>query len=143
LVRHGHEVKETRVHLMRDHKLYIEEITEGSSSLPTCKVSLAVLPEPAFQRIETLIASPQFQAIQNRQHGAEIKPGQDDIWHITFRDGGTQFFTFIPPQSRPRASFVVWFDEARRLQPYENIPLKADSYRCTLFSQEMADGWQH
>jgi hypothetical protein len=127
---------------MRDHRLYVEEITQESSSRPTCKMSLAVLPEPAFQRIENLMGSPQFRAIQNR-HGAEIEPGQDEAWHIAFRDGPTHFFIFNPPQSRPPASFVAWFEEARRLQPYENLPVKADSYRCTLFSQEMAGAWQH
>jgi hypothetical protein len=142
VVRQGVEVKETRIHLMRDHKLYVEEITQESSSRPTCKMSLAVLSEPAFQQIKTLRASPQFQAIQNSQHRAEMKPGQDEIWHIAFRDGPTQLFTFNPPQSRPPASFVSWFEEAEGLQPYENIPLNADSYHCALFSQEMADAWQ-
>jgi hypothetical protein len=142
LVRHGGEVKEIRVHLMRDHKLYVEEITQGSPSRRTCQMSLAVLPEPAFHRIEKLIGSPQFRAIQNREHRAQTEPGQDEVWHIAFRDGPTQFFTFNPPKSRPPANFVEWFDEARRLQPSENVPLNADSYRCTLFSQEMADAWQ-
>jgi hypothetical protein len=142
LVRRGDEVKETRVHLMRDHKLYIEEITQESSSQPICKMSRAVLPESDFQRIEKVMAAPEFRAIQNRQHRVEIKPGQDEIWHIAFRDGPTRFFTFIPPQSPPSATFVSWFDDATRVQPNENVPLRADSYRCTLFSQEMADAWQ-
>jgi hypothetical protein len=142
-VRHGDEVRESRVHLMRDHKLYVEEIRQQSSSQPTCKRSLAVLPQPAFQQIKKLMESQHFRAIQSRQHRTEIKPGQDEMWHIVFRDGRTQFFTFNPPQSRPPASFVAWFEKARRVQPSENIPLKVDSYPCTLFLQEMPDAWQH
>jgi hypothetical protein len=143
LVGHCDEVKETRVHLMRDHKLYIEEITQQSSSPRTCKMSLAVLPEPAFQQIEKLIESREFETIRNRQNVDEMKGRECDIWHIAFREGPTHSFVFKPPQSPPPRSFVAWFDEARRLQPYENIQLKAESCRCTLFSQEMAYAWQH
>jgi hypothetical protein len=143
LVRHGDEVRESRVHLMRDHKLYVEEITQQSSSQPTCTMSRAVLPQPAFQQIRKLMVSQQFRAIQTRQHSSEIRPGQDEMWHIVFRDGRTQFFSFNPPQSRPPASFVAWFEKARRVQPSENIPLKVDSYHCALFSQETPDAWRH
>jgi hypothetical protein len=142
LVQHGDEVKEIRVHLMRDHKLYVEEVTQESSSHPTCKMSRGVLPEPAFQRIEQIMGAPEFRAIQNRQDHTETKSGQDEVWHIAFRDGPTRYFTFNVPQSRPPASFVAWFDDASRVQPNENVPLRADSYRCTLFSQKMADAWQ-
>lgn len=141
LVRHGIEVKETRVHLMRDRKLYVEEITQISSPQPICKMSLAVLPKPAYQRIERVMSASEFRAPQNRQQRTEIKPAQDDVWHVAFRDGPTRFFTFNAPQSPP-LTFVVWFDDALRVQPNENVPLKADSYRCTLFSQEMADAWE-
>jgi hypothetical protein len=143
LVRHGDEVRESRVHLMRDHKLFVEEITQQSSSQPICKMSRAVLPQPAFQQIKKLMESQQFRAIQTRQEGTETKPGQDETWHIVFRDGRTQFFSFSPPQSRPPAGFVAWFERARRVQPSENIPLKVDSYPCKLFSQEIPDAWQH
>jgi hypothetical protein len=142
LVRHGNEVNETRIHLMRDHRLYIEEITQDSSYHPNCKMHLAVLPEPAFQRIKNVMRSTQFSAIQNRQNQTEAKPGHDEIWHIAFHDGPTRFFTFNPPQSHPPADFIVWFEEAKRLRPHENIALKADSYRCTLFSEEMSHAWQ-
>lgn len=142
LVRQRDRVKETRVHLMRDHKLYVEEITQESSSHPVCKMSLAVLPEPAFQRVEKIMGSAEFRAIQNRQHHADIKPGQAELWHIAFRDGPTRFFTFNAPESRPPASFVAWFDDASRLKPNEDLPLRTHSYRCALFSQEMADAWQ-
>ena len=84
----------------------------------------------------------EFRAAKNREYRAEIKPEQNDVWHIAFRDGPTRFFTFDAPQSRLPASFVAWFDDARSLQPHENVPLRDDSYRCTLFSQEMADAWQ-
>src|ERR1700722_2099023 len=142
LVRNGDEVKETRVHLMRDHQLYVEEITQESSSHPICKMSRGVLPEPAFQQIAKVVGASEFRAAQNREYRAEIKPQQNDVWHIAFRDGPTRFFTFDAPQSRPPASFVAWFDDARSLQPHENVPLRDDSYRCTPFSQEMADAWQ-
>ena len=142
-VRDGDRVKETRINLMRDHKLYIEEITQESSSRPTCKMSLAVLPEPAFQQIKKLMVFQQFETDQNSQHRGETKPEQDETWHIAFRNGPTRFFTFNPPYSRPPVGFIAWFDEARRLPTYESIPLKSDSYRCTLFSQEMEDAWQH
>jgi hypothetical protein len=127
LVRHGDEVRESRVHLMRDHKLYVEEIIQQSSSQPTCKMSRAVLPQPAFQQIKKLMESQQFRAIQTPQDRTEIKPGQDEIWRMVFRDGRTQFFSFTPPQSRPPTSFVAWFEKARRVQPSENIPVKSDS----------------
>lgn len=143
LVRRGDAVRESRVHLMRDHKLIVEEITQQSSSQPTCKVSRAVLPQAAFQQIKKLMESQQFRATQARQHSTEIKPGQDEIWHIVFRDGRTELFSFHPPQSRPPASFVAWFEKARGVQPSENVPLKRDSYPCTFFSQEMSNEWQH
>jgi hypothetical protein len=142
LVRHGDEVRESRVHLMRDHKLIVEEITQQSSSQPTCKVSRAVLPQAAFRQIKKLMESQQFRATQTR-HSIETKPSQDEIWHIVFRDGRTELFSFHPPQSRPPESFVAWFEKARRVQPSESIPLKIDSYPCTFFSQQMSDEWQH
>src|SRR6266849_856176 len=137
LVRKGNEVKEIRVHLMRDHKLYVEEITQESASHPTCKMSLAVLPESAFQRIKKVMVSQEFRATGNRQHADEMETGGHEIWHITFRDGPTRYFIFKPPQSPVPGNFVAWFDEARRLKPLKNIPLNADSYQCTVFSEEM------
>jgi hypothetical protein len=142
LVRNGDEIKETRVDLMRDHQLYVEEITQESSSHTICKMSRRVLAELAFQRIEKVMGASEFQAAQNRGRGPEIKPEQNDVWHIAFRDGPTRFFTFNAPQSRPPASFVAWFDDAKSLQPHKSVPLRDDSYRCTLFSQAMADAWQ-
>lgn len=88
------------------------------------------------------MSAPEFRAIQNRGQRAEINAEQDEVWHVAFRDGPTRFFTFNAPQSPP-LTFVAWFDDARRVQPNENVPLMADSYRCTLFSQEMARAWEH
>jgi hypothetical protein len=143
LVRNGDGVKESRVHLFRDHKLYVEEITQQSASQPTCKMFRAVLPQAAFQQIRKIMESQQFRAIQTRPRSGEIKPGeQDEMWHIVFRDGRAQFLSFNPPQSRPPATLVAWFEKARRVQPSENIPLRVGSYHCALFSQETPDGWQ-
>ncbi len=142
LVRKGNEVKEIRVHLMRDHKLYVEEITEESASHPTCTMSLAVLPEPAFQRIETVMVSQEFRATGNPQHTDEMKTGEHEIWHIAFRDGPTRYFIFKPPQSPAPRDFVAWFDETRRLKPIKNIPPNENSSRCTIFSEEMSEAWR-
>jgi hypothetical protein len=142
LVRKGNEVKEIRVTLMRDHKLYVEEITEESASNPACTMSLAVLPEPAFQRIEQVMVSQEFRANVNRQHADEMKAGERDIWHIAFRDGPTRYFIFKPPQSPAPRDFVAWFDEAQRLKPIEDIPLNGNSYQCTIFSEEMSEAWR-
>ncbi len=107
---------------MRDHKLYVEEITQRLSSHPVCKMSRAVLPETAFQQVEKVMASHEFRAIQNRRNNAEVTPRHDEVWRIAFRDGPTRFFTFNA-QSLPPASFVAWFDDASRLRPSENVPL--------------------
>jgi hypothetical protein len=71
LVRHGDEVRESRVHLFRDHKLYVEEVTQNSASEPTCKMFRAVLPQAAFQQIRKIMESRQFRAIQTGPHGGE------------------------------------------------------------------------
>jgi hypothetical protein len=142
LVREGNRVKETRVHLMRDHKLFVEEITQETASRPTCKVSLAVLPEPAFQRIERVMVSREFRTILNNQHEDEMKTGEREVWHITFRDGPTRYFIFVPPRSPVPGDFVTWFEEARRLKLLKNTSLNEDFYRCAVFSDEMSEAWR-
>jgi hypothetical protein len=42
VTRHGRDLHETRVHVMRDHKAYVEEIKQHSAARPTCTQFLAV-----------------------------------------------------------------------------------------------------
>jgi hypothetical protein len=139
LIKHGKQIQETRVHLFRDHKVFVEEITQQSTEAPKCKVFYALLSEPAFQRIKKL-DSPNFRVERNEQETAE-KQTEKEIWHIAFRWRTTRFFTFAVPQSSPPASFVSWFEGARRL-PTLNIPVGMQSYQCTVFSEEMSEAWQ-
>ena len=70
-----------------------------------------------------------------------MKAVEHEIWHISFRDGLTQVFIFRPPHWPPRELGDVVRGSAA-LTAYENVPLKAESYRCTIFSQETAEAWQ-
>jgi hypothetical protein len=138
----GKDLHETRVHVMRDHTVYIEEITQHSSARPTCTQFRAVLPDSWFHRLEKLMDSPEFKATHTQQGSAQMGTGSDDVWHFAFRLGKTQFFVFKAPESAPPSSFVSWYDETRHLRPPENIRSNWDSYECIVFSEEMAEAWR-
>lgn len=138
LVQYRSATEETRIYLMRDHKIYVEKVTQDSTSSPACSMSVAVLPQAAFDKIEQLVNSPDFTANWSDE---KVEPASEeqDVWHIVLRNGSMRFLVFQAPQSFPPSEFVSWFDSAGYLP---NRAVEPSDYKCEFFSEEIAKAWR-
>ena len=139
---HGEETRETRIHVMSDHKYYLEVVNQTHPyRLPNCKQFLGVLSERNFQRITSLMDSPKLQGIRTSQ---ELVPLGDraDIWYVAVHRKEAQFLVFSKPESRPPEKLIAWFEETTKHKPLQIIPPKPDYFHCSVFSEETESAWR-
>jgi hypothetical protein len=138
LTHHGRGTRETRIHVMLDHTYYLELVNQTQTTArPNCSEFMGVLSRENFQRITSLMQSPTFQSLRTPQ--AFVQAGSLEAWYVAVRRKKTQFLAFSG-RSTPPAGIVAWFGETKNLNPSHRILLRSD-YKCSFFSEEMAEAW--
>jgi len=139
LTHHGRETRETRIHVMLDHTYYLELVNQAQpTARPNCSEFMGVLSRENFQRITSLMQSPTFQSLRTPQ--AFVQAGSSEAWYVAVHRKETQFLAFSG-RSTPPAGVVAWFAETKNLNPPHRILLRPD-YKCSFFSEEMAEAWR-
>ena len=139
LSHHGRETRETRIHVMLDHTYYLELVNQAQPTAPpNCSEFMGVLSRGNFQRITSLMQSSTFQSLRTPQ--AFVQAGSSEAWYIAVHRKETQYLAFIG-RSSPPAGVVAWFAETKNLNPPHRILLRPD-YKCSFFSEEMAEAWR-
>ena len=136
VVRRGSTTEETQIHVMRDHKYFLEVIRERLPEKPTCTEFVGVLPNENFERLMVLIKSDEFQKL----HTDSTVTKEGTAWYAAVRLDETRFFAFGHKYRAP-AELVKWFRETASLREVApgNVP---DSRICSVFSQDTADNWR-
>ncbi len=141
--RHGTEIAETYISVMRDHKYFVQVLKqERLSPRPDCNQSVGVLPADSFRRVASLMNSPQVHGLRNS--ATRIRQGEGAFWYISIpRQSGTQFLEFSGQDSNKPdivARLIAWFEETEKLNRDHIISVKDN--RCAVFSDETADAWR-
>jgi hypothetical protein len=142
VTQNGEETRETRMHVMRDHHYYLQVVNQTRPyRLPNCKQFFGVLSERNFQRITSLIDSPELQGIRTSQ-GLVPLGDRADIWYFAVHRKEVQFLVFSKPKSRPPEKLVAWLVEATKHKPLQIVPPKPDSFHCSVFSEDTESAWR-
>lgn len=141
ITRHGKHIQEIRLHILKDSKVYLEEVDDTPDGHLVCKESLGKLTEVAFQRLKALVDAGPLQQSRTSQEFVNIDE-HADVWYVAVHNTRTEFFVFKEPDWPPPVDFVSWFEESRHIQPLEGIPLGQNNYRCSAFSKQMAEAWK-
>jgi len=124
---------------MLDHTFYLELVNQAQpTARENCSEFVGVLSRENFQRITSLMQSPTFRSLRTPQ--ASVKAGSSEAWYVAVHRKETQFLAFSG-RSSPPADVVAWFAETKNLKPPHRILLRPD-YKCSFFSEEMAEAWR-
>jgi hypothetical protein len=124
---------------MLDHTYYLELVNQVQpTARPNCSEFMGVLSRENFERITSLMQSPTFQSLRTSE--AFVQAGSSEAWYVAVHRKETQFLAFSG-RSTPPAGVVAWFAETTNLNPPHPILLRPD-YKCSFFSEEMAEAWR-
>jgi hypothetical protein len=137
----GQYIQEIRLHVMKDSKVYLEEVNYTRGEHLVCKESIGKLTEVGFQRLKALVDAGPLQQSRTSQEFVNIDE-HADVWYVAVHNTRTEFFVFKEPDWPPPVDFVSWFEGSRHIQPLEGISLGQNNHQCSAFSKQMAETWK-